>query len=189
MSSKSKKRAASKASPAKSKMAPKMARPASQSGSTMTAQQLLGQFFPNTNLTANTSTMKNPMEGIMNNTKTSLDKMTQDATNMGRESMEAFIKSSTIFAKGFEDLMRTGMAMAKTSAEKQSQMMKQAMTSKSLNEFATAQNKLAQASFDDFMATTTKLSEMSVKMMNETAEPLSEQMTKAMQKTSKSMAS
>lgn len=124
----------------------------------------------------------------MTKSKASMDKLAKEASSFGREGMEALVKSGTIFTKGMEEIMRTGMTLAQTAAEKQSQLMKQAMASKSLTDFAAAQNKLAQSSFDDFMATTTKISEMSVRIMNETAEPISEQMTRAMKKASEGMA-
>lgn len=129
-------------------------------------------------------TNTNTMESMMSKSKMNMDKMTQDAASYGRDQMEVFMKCSSIFAKRFEEIMRTSMSLAQDAAERQSQYMKDAMSSKTINEWAEAQNKIAQANFDDFMAGATKISEMSVKMMSEATEPLNEQMTKAMRQTS-----
>ena len=107
-------------------------------------------------------------------------KMSQEAANASRESVEAMIKSGTIWAKGVEEIMKTAASLTQTAAEKQAQLAKDLMTCKSLNEFAEKQNKVAQASFDDLMANSTKLSEMSVKLLNDASAPLNAQMTKAM---------
>ncbi|MCB9982779.1 MAG: phasin family protein [Rhodospirillales bacterium] len=116
------------------------------------------------------------------------DQLAQDAANQSRESMEAFVKSGTIFAKGFEEIIKTAATLTQGAAEKQAEYTKQLMGSKTLNEYAEAQNKIAQSSFDQFMAGATKLSEMSVKVLNEASEPLNEQMTKTMAKANKQMA-
>jgi phasin family protein len=108
------------------------------------------------------------------------EKMTQDASEMSREGFDAVVKSSTLYAKGFEALMRAGMELAQNAAEKQAEFAKQAMSSKTMNEFTELQNKMAQTSFDDFMAGATKMSEMTVKTLTEASEPVNEQMTKAM---------
>lgn len=108
------------------------------------------------------------------------EQMSKDAAEMGREGFDAAVKSSTIYAKGFEAWLRTGMEMAQSAAEKQAEFAKQAMSSKTLNEFSELQNKMAQTSFDDFMAGATKLSEMAVKTLTDASEPVNEQMTKAM---------
>ena len=112
--------------------------------------------------------------------KMNMDKIAQDATTFGRDQMDAFMKSCTIFAKGYEDIVRASMSLAQSCAEKQSQYMKEAMSSKTLNEWTEVQNKMAQANFDDFMAGATKISEMSVKLLTQSAEPLNEQMSKGM---------
>jgi phasin family protein len=139
--------------------------------------QAMDQFLPNQS-----------MEKTMTKSKSQMDRLAQDAGHMGKEGFEAFIKSSTVFAKGFEEILRAGVALAQDSAERQAQYMKEALSSKTLNEWTEVQNKIAQASFDDFMAGTTKITEMGVKVLTETAEPFNAQMGKAIKKASDSMA-
>ena len=62
------------------------------------------------------------------------------------------------------------------------------MSSKTINEFAEIQNKIAQTSFDDFMSGATKISEIGVKVITESSEPVNAQVTRAIQKATESMA-
>jgi phasin family protein len=127
----------------------------------------------------------NFMEKLMTKPNFEFDHIANDAMKASRDSLEAFIKSGTIFAKGMESMIRTATEMTQEAAEKQSEYAKQMMGAKTLNELTAAQNKIAQTSFDEFMAGATKLSEMGVKLMNEGMAPLNEQMTKAMNKAGK----
>lgn len=125
----------------------------------------------------------NFMEMKMTNNK-QYEKITSDAAAMGQEQMDAFVKSSTIFAKGMEGVMKTCMDMAQSSAEKAQAAAKTMMTCKTINELTEAQSKFAQASFDEFMTGANKISEMSVKLATECMEPINGQMGKAIKKAS-----
>ena len=116
------------------------------------------------------------------------DAFTKDAANLNREGIDAVVKSGTIIAKGFESLMRETISFAQSSAEKQMQLAKDAMTSKTINEFSDAQNKLAQVSFDDFMSGTTKMTELGVKVLTEALEPINDQIAKSVQKATDAVA-
>ncbi len=127
----------------------------------------------------------NDMERMMTKQNFQFDQIASEAANSSREGVEAFIKFGTIFAKGFEDIIRTAASLTQSSAEKQAEYAKQMMGAKTINEFATAQNKIAQASFDQMMANATKISEMSIKVINESIAPLNDQMVKGMNKATK----
>ncbi len=144
------------------------------------ATNILEGFFPQKN--------NETMEKIMSQSKSQMDKIAQDASALSRESFEAFTKSSSIFTKGFEEITRTVMALAQGAAEKQTQFMNKALSSKTLNEWAEAQNKMSQASLDDMMSAAAKLAEMSVKVLTESAEPINEQLSKSVRKARESMA-
>ena len=128
------------------------------------------------------------MEKIMTKPPFKFDQLAQQAADQSRDGFEAFMQSGTIFFKGFEEIARTAASMTQTAVEKQAEFTKQLMSSKTLNEYAEAQNKIAQANFDEFMAGATKLSEMSVKVLSEASEPLNSQMNKAVQQANKAMA-
>ncbi len=153
---------------------------ASHKSATSSSANILEGFFPQ----QNTETM----EKIMSQGKSQMDKIAQDATAFGREGFEAWMQSSTIFAKGFEEIARTAIALSQGAAERQAKFLNQALSSKTLNEFAEAQNKIAQANLDEMMSAATKLSEMSVKLLTEAAEPLNEQVGKGIRKASQAAA-
>jgi phasin family protein len=138
----------------------------------------IGQFFTN----------PGNMENFMSQGKSQFDKLANEAGSLGRDGFDAFNKSMGIFTKGFEEFLRTSMAMAQTAAEKQSQLIKEAMSSKSLNEWSEIQNRIAQTNFDDCMAAATKLSEMGVKLLTESTAPINSQLTKGMKKATEAMA-
>jgi phasin family protein len=168
----------SKRTPRKNLASKSTARKSKSTASSST--NILEGFFPPTNNKA--------MEKIMTTSKSQMDKMAQDASAFGKEGLEAWIQSSTIFAKGFEEIARTAIALGQSAAEKQAQFLNQALSSKTLNEFAEAQNKIAQSNLDDIMNAATKLSEMSAKLFTEASEPINEQFGKSMSKASKAMA-
>lgn len=116
------------------------------------------------------------------------DQFTKEASDINREGIDAFVKSGEIFAKGFESLLKETMSFAQSTAEKQMQLAKDAMTSKTINEFSDAQNKIAQTGFDDFMSGATKLTELSTKVLTEAIEPISDQIQKSVQKATDAVA-
>ena len=167
-----KKKSTSKKSTAKKSQTTKSAANKKPASATKQAQYITGA----TNQT---------MEKIMTQVQVNMEKFAQDATEMGRQNFEAMVQSGTVFAQGFENIMRTAMSFAQNSAEKQGKFMKEALSSKTLNELTEVQNKIVQTNFDDFMSGATKLTELSVKTLNDTIEPINAQATKGMQKAQK----
>lgn len=152
-----------------------------------TTAQKTQDFYDVSKLLTNPLSSKQE-EKTMSNTKTQYEKLASDAQAMGRENVEAFVKSGSIWAKGCEQLLRESMTLAQSAAEKQSRFAKEAMACKTVNEFAEVQNKIMQANMDDFMAGATKISELSSKVLTDTAEPISKQAEKAIKKASEQMA-
>lgn len=105
-----------------------------------------------------------------------------------RQAIESCVKSSTTFAKGAEQIVKTITELAQESGQRNSEAVKSLMACRTLNEFAEAQNKLVQKNFDEAMSTATKLSEMTIKLYTEAFEPINGQMTKAMKKASETFA-
>ena len=117
-----------------------------------------------------------------------LDQMTQDAAVMGQAQVDALVKSSTIFTKGMEDIIKTCMEICQDAGEKSQAAAKSVMSCKTINEFADVQTKLAQASFDEFMTNATKISEKGVKLCTDAFEPINDQVGKAIKKASDAIA-
>lgn len=112
------------------------------------------------------------------------EKIAQDAAVVGQDQVDALVKSSTILAKGMEDIIKTCMEIAQESSEKTQSVAKTVMSCKTLNEFMDVQSRLAQASFDDFMTNATRISEKAVKLGTEVFEPINDQMGKTMKRAS-----
>lgn len=128
------------------------------------------------------------MEKIMTKSKNQFDQFTKEASSASKEGVDAFVKSGTIFAKGVEEIIRETMSFAQASAEKQMQFAKEAMSTKTINEFSEIQNKIAQTNFDDFMSTATKITELGTKVLTEAIEPINNQVTKSVQKATDAVA-
>ena len=180
-----KKAAPKKATARKTAPRPQAAKAQPQTNTQSTANQ---NWQDLSNFTQLNDMFKNPMEDIMPKGSISYEKLTEEATNASRETMDDCMKSTSIFAKGCEELFRASIAMAQTTAEKNAEFMKQAMTTRSINDFSTMQNTASQKGYEEMMAEATKLSELSMKVMTDAAEPINEQMNKAVQKASKAMA-
>tara|TARA_B100001989_G_scaffold239839_2_gene204402 strand:+ start:3088 stop:3474 length:387 start_codon:yes stop_codon:yes gene_type:complete len=116
------------------------------------------------------------------------DEITKQTTEFSQQCSDACAKSSEIYAKGFETIFGEIMNIAQDSAKKQAKFVKEALSSKTINEFAEVQNKIMQDSFDDFMTSATKLSELSIKVAIDSSEPMNEQINKIIQKSSQAMA-
>jgi len=116
------------------------------------------------------------------------DQFAQEAASASRENIDALTKSSTIVAKGMEEIIRESMAFAQSAAEKQMKYAKDAMGVKTINEFSDIQNKIAQESFDDVMANATKITELGTKLLTDAIEPLNSQVTKTVQKATDAVA-
>jgi phasin family protein len=111
-----------------------------------------------------------------------MNKMTQDATSMGQSSVDALTRSSAIFAKGMEDIMKTCMEIAQEAGEKNQTIAKTMMSCKTMNEFTDMQTRLAQSSFDEFMTNATRISEKAVKLCTDTFQPINDQMGKSIKR-------
>jgi phasin family protein len=117
-----------------------------------------------------------------------MEKMTQDVAAMSQDQIDVLMKSSTILAKGMEDIMKTCIEIAQEAGEKGQTAAKTVMACKTLNELTDVQTRLAQTSFDEFMTYATRLSEKAVKVCTEAFEPLNDQMGRAMKRASDNMA-
>jgi hypothetical protein len=123
---------------------------------------------------------------MMNNKN--FEKMSQDVSNIGKEAMEACQKSAAIMAKSGQDCMSVYMNMMQASAEKQSKMMQEMLSKKTVTEIGEAMQSASQESFSDMMVNLAKLSEQSMKTAMEIMEPINNQMNKAMKKASQNIA-
>lgn len=109
-------------------------------------------------------------------------KQVEDMMSMGKETTDAMTQSSSIFAKGMEEMMKACMSHAQAASEKNANVWKTLMSCKTINEFAETQNRIAQESFEDAMSATAQMSEKAVKMMMDCMEPINKQVSSSMKK-------
>jgi phasin family protein len=117
-----------------------------------------------------------------------MEKLSSEAANIGKESMDAWMKSGSVFMKGYEDMLKTCMGIAQKSVEKNGEAFKTLLACKTVNEYAEVQNRLAQQGFDDFMTGATKISELGIKLASEGFAPINDQVSKAVKKASDAVA-
>lgn len=128
------------------------------------------------------------LENTMFKGNKQFEKIAQDATVLGQDQVDALVKSTTIFAKGMEDILKTCMEIAQEAGEKSQSAAKTVMGCKTLNEFTDIQTKLAQSSFDEFMSNATRISEKAVKLCSDAFEPINDQMGKSIKRATDTMA-
>ncbi len=112
------------------------------------------------------------------------DKITQDATASAQEQFDAFSQFASSYAKGLEQWTKTYVELTQQTTGELAESAKALLACKTINEYADAQTKFAQASFEKIMGNATKLSELSIRMANDSMQPLNEQMNKAIKKAS-----
>lgn len=96
----------------------------------------------------------------------------EDATALGRGSFEAAVKSSTVMAKGFEEVSRALMALAQSNMEAAVATAKAAFGATTLRQVVDLHTDYAKTSFDKMVTESNKLSELSFKVANEALEPI-----------------
>ena len=141
----------------------------------------------------------------MSKTANPLDQLIKNSTEFSSQYSDACTKSSSILMKGqigvksrknngsilmkgLEDIVETATALIQSSTEKQTKYIKQAMSSKNINDLADIQGKMFQENLDDLLAGLTKISEMSIKVLSDSSEPLNAELNKAVKKATGSMA-
>lgn len=91
---------------------------------------------------------------------------------LGKENAEAVVKSSTLAAKGFEEIAKASQAYLTESTEKANAAVKALFSVKTPAEFADLQGKLARESVESAIAESRKLAELSQTVFTAALEPL-----------------
>jgi len=112
----------------------------------------------------------------------------EDVAQLGKENVEAVVKSSQILAKSAEQLGRAVAGFTQSSLEIGAQAGQALLGVKTLRDLVEVQSEFARNAFDHFVAGTSKISDMTVKVANEAIEPISQRMNEAIDKASKKFA-
>jgi phasin family protein len=109
----------------------------------------------------------------------------EDITSLGKDNVEAAVKSSQIIAKAAEELSKAIVSFTQASLEMGMQASQSLLAVKTVQDLVEAQSEFAKNSFDHVVAGTSKISDMAIKVANEAAEPISQRVNVAIEKITK----
>jgi phasin family protein len=112
----------------------------------------------------------------------------EQMTTMGKEFFDAWVQCSNIATTGAQELFKENAANSQKAAEKASDMVKELMGCRSLNEFTEKHSQYTQQTLNETLASATELTEKYIKLCTEAAEPLNKKITSAVEKASKQAA-
>ncbi|MDX1710914.1 MAG: phasin family protein [Rhodovibrionaceae bacterium] len=111
-----------------------------------------------------------------------------ELASLNKDNMDAFVKSSNIYAKGFESLSKEMMSFAQSAMETNLATVKAFAGAKTVREVIDLQADYARSNFDKTLAESAKLTEMSVKVTNDAMEPIQGRVNVTVQKMLKPVA-
>lgn len=134
----------------------------------------------------------NKMEHAMQSTKENVEKASQaffkgydQLATLGKDNVDAVVKSGTIMAKGFEEMGRALMALTQANMEQAVAVAKASLTCTTLKQVVDLHSDYARTSFDKLMSEGNKLSELSIKVANEAVAPIQARVNVAVEKFAK----
>jgi phasin family protein len=117
--------------------------------------------------------------------KESVEKAMKTAEEMmafGQGNLEAMMKSTQIYAAGFQDISKHLAAHSKATLEESVHFTKTLMGIKSVKEAVDLQSSFAKTSIEKAVAETSKITDATVKLAEEAIAPLTARMTLAVEK-------
>lgn len=106
----------------------------------------------------------------------------EDVAEFNKLALEAFVTSSTVFARGLQEMSKNMASVAQSSIEENIAAGKAIMGAKSLKEAIDLQSGLAKSNFEKLVAESTKFSEISAKLAEEAFAPLNSRLSDAVKK-------
>lgn len=97
-----------------------------------------------------------------------------DVVSFNQNNIDAFVASSTVFAKGFEQITKQYVAFASESFEDAVEASKKIATAKTVNEAVDLQTKIAKNSWEKVVAEGQKISDISTGIFKEASAPISD---------------
>jgi phasin family protein len=97
-----------------------------------------------------------------------------DMVAFNQTNIDAFVASSTVVSKGFEQLTKQYVAFASGSFEEAIEASKKLVTVKTVNETVDLQTKIAKSTWEKAVAEGQKISEISTGIFKEASAPISE---------------
>jgi len=106
----------------------------------------------------------------------------EEAVAFGKDSYEAWLKTTTIVMEGTQDMFKYWTNSANKAREKNAAALKTFMSCKTLNDMTETGVKIAQQNLEDTMSSATELSEKTVRLCMDALEPLNEQFASSLNK-------
>ncbi|MEQ8354211.1 MAG: phasin family protein [Kiloniellaceae bacterium] len=103
---------------------------------------------------------------------TNLFKSYDDVANHGKDTVDAYVESSTVFAKGIEALSKELMGFTQSAVEANIAATKALFGAKTVNEVIDLQNEFSRTRFDSLVSESAKLTELSMSLANDAFEPI-----------------
>jgi len=126
------------------------------------------------------STATTPLQGMKTMMKT-----TEEFVAFGQANMEAFMKSSQIWAAGVQELTKQFTTTAKASLEESVTTFKAISTAKSVKEAIDLQSSFAKTAFEKAVAESKQLTDASIKLTEQALAPITARVTVAVEKFAK----
>lgn len=121
-------------------------------------------------------------------TSSAMFKGYDEMSAINQQNLDAMVKSSTIFAKGFEQISKEFFSYTQSALEMNVASTKALFGAKSLKDVVDLQSEMARKSFDSALAESAKLTEMSVEVTNKAFKPLQDQVNVTVEKMTKPLA-
>ena len=112
----------------------------------------------------------------------------EDIQGLSKETIDAFVQASTIWAKGAETISKQVMALTQNSMQSSVVTAKAILGCKTLRDVIDLQADYTRSNFDTLVAEGTKLSEMSFKVANDAIAPIQARVSEAVEKLTKPVA-
>lgn len=103
-------------------------------------------------------------------------------TALGKGNVEAMVQSSTIMAKGCEEISKNLWSWMQNSVEQSMVTGKQALAVKTLRELVDLQTNFARQVMDQSMNETTKITEISTRLTSQALEPINQRVSEFVEK-------
>jgi len=111
-----------------------------------------------------------------------------DVASLGQESIDAYMRSTTLFAKSMETMGKELMTFAQSTVDTNVANAKALFGVKSVRELIDLQTDFSRSGFDSMVTESAKLTELSMSLANETMEPLQSQLNATVEKMMKPLA-
>ncbi len=111
-----------------------------------------------------------------------------DVATLGKDNIDAYVQSSTLFAKGVEAMSKELMNFAQFSVDTSVANAKALFGAKTVRELIDLQSDFSRSGFDSLVAESAKLTELSMSVANETIEPIQARLNANVEKLMKPLA-